>query len=66
MNSQRAVSASKNNNTQHTAQSLSVTLVHRVDFYALDAYWMRVGRLLDTLCPVLLFLDALTASRLFI
>ena len=48
MNNQRAVSASKNNNTQRTAQSLGVTLDHRVDFYALGAYWMR-----HTLCVVI-------------
>ena len=54
MNNQRAVSASKNNNTQRTAQSLSVTLDHRVDVYALGASWM--GR---TLCT--LVLDALIA-----
>ena len=34
---------SKNNNTQtqRMAQSLSVTLDHCMDFYALGAYWMR-------------------------
>ena len=40
MKSQCAVRATKNNNTQRTAQSLSVTLDHRVDFYTLGA-WMR-------------------------
>ena len=40
MNSQLAVSASKYNNTQRTAQSLNVTLDHHVDFYVLGAYWM--------------------------
>ena len=48
MNSQREVSASKDNNTQRTALSASVTLDHRVDFYALCAYWMRY-----TLCVVI-------------
>ena len=42
MNSQCAVSASKNNNTQHTAQPLSVTLDHCVDLHVLGATaWMR-------------------------
>ena len=41
MNSQRAVSASKNIKTQRTAQSFSVTLNFHVEFYALGAYWMR-------------------------
>ena len=48
MNSQRTVSASKNNNTQLTAQLLSVTSDHWVDFYVLGAYWMR-----RTLCVVI-------------
>ena len=48
MNSQRPVSASKNNNTQRRAQSLGVTLDHHVDFYALGAFWMRC-----TLCIVI-------------
>ena len=48
MNSQCTVSASKNNNTHRTAQLLSVTLDHCVDFYALGAYWMR-----HTLCVVI-------------
>ena len=39
---------SKINNTQRTAQSLGVTLDHRMDFYALGAYWMR-----RTLCVVI-------------
>ena len=38
MNSQRTVSASKNNNTQRTTQSLSVTHDHCMDFYVLGAY----------------------------
>ena len=48
MNSQRVWNASKNNNTEGTAQSLSVTLDNRVDFYALGAYWIRC-----TLCVVI-------------
>ena len=41
MNSQRKVNSAENNNTERTAQSLSVTLDNRMDFYALGAYWIR-------------------------
>ena len=40
MNSLHAVSTSKNNNTQYTAQSLGITHDLHMDSRALDTYWL--------------------------
>ena len=51
---------------QHTAtaQSLSITLDNRVDFYALGAYWMRRALTGCVVRSVLIFLDAFTPGGL--
>ena len=59
MNSLHTASVSKNNNTQRTVQPVSVrcATVHETNMH--DAYDCAV-------CCLLLFMDALTACKLFI